>query len=77
MANPTTEPVRRSLTEDEARTLFYCRLTQMLHATVAEGIAKSAGDVNLIHIMGQFKRFEAAIEKTAGSPQSKLTNYPE
>lgn len=76
MANSTQER-RKSMTEDEARTLFYNRLTQMLHATVAEGIGNSAGDVNLIHILGQFKRFEAAIEKTAGSPQSKLTNYPE
>ena len=67
----------QALSEEQVRHIFYVRLTQALHAAVAESIDKNGEDVHLIHILGQFKRFENAIEITAGSPQMRVTSYPE
>ncbi|MDP1602672.1 MAG: hypothetical protein Q8M03_05350 [Legionella sp.] len=65
-----------ALTEQEVKNLFYVRLTQALHATVAEAIERN-DDCHLIHVLGQMKRFERAIERAAGDPQAKVSDYPE
>ena len=65
-----------ALTEQEVKNLLYVRLTQALHATVAEAIERN-GDCHLIHVLGQMKRFERAIERAAGDPQAKVSDYPE
>lgn len=65
-----------TMTEAEVKNLFYVKLTQALHATVADAIEKN-GDSHLIDVLGQMRRFERAIEETAGHPQKRVTNYPE
>jgi hypothetical protein len=67
----------KALTEDQARHFFYVKLTQALHAAAAECIEKNGSEAHLIDVLGQFKRFQSAIEKTAGSPGPKVQNYPE
>lgn len=64
------------MTEDQVRNFYYVKLTQALHAAVSEGIEKNGESVHLIHILGQFKRFEESIEKTAGHPQKSVKDYP-
>lgn len=64
-----------ALTEEQARHLFYSRLTRALHMAAAEAVDKS-GDSHLIHVLGQMKRFERAIEDAAGNPQDRVKNYP-
>lgn len=65
-----------TMTEAEVKNLFYVRLTQTLHATVADAIEKN-GASHLIDVLGQMRRFERVIEKTAGDPQKRVKNYPE
>ncbi len=65
-----------TLTPDEVRHLYYLRLTQALHKAVAEAIDEN-GSAHLIDVLGQFKRFERAIEKAAGNPQDRVQNYPD
>lgn len=69
--------MKKILTEEQTRNLFYAKLTQALHEAVAECIEHNGMCVHLIHVLGQFKRFEEVIEKTAGFPQQNVTNYPE
>lgn len=65
-----------ALSEQEVKNLFYVKLTQALHAAAAAAIERN-GENHLIHVLGQLRRFERAIERAAGDPQEKVSNYPE
>lgn len=65
-----------ALSEQQVKNLYYVHLTRALHEAVAMAIEKN-GDAHLIHVLGQMKRFEKAIEKAAGDPQAAVSDYPE